>query len=361
VTTRPLTIFAVIVSCCLPAGPAQGTGQRPNGPSATAAQARSQAQAAAREVAAIDDRLQVAQQRYVEAVRHIGETATGQVLATEASDLAQLQARQAVDRTGATARALYQGSGSLGLLSSLLGASNVTDLGSRMRVVRRVLQATDESAQRAQLTSAAAVAEVSAAQARAHESVITAEQVAQRAAEVDSLLGQAQERLDSLSAQATQLAEAEAARAAAAKAATAVRAGRVSAPAHVRAQLPPSDYFALYHAAATTCPGMEWTLLAAVGQVESGHGRNVGPSSAGAIGPMQFMPRTFAAYAVDGNHDGVLDAFNPADAIYTAAHYLCANGGGNPATIRKALFAYNRANWYVDLVLGVQRQIAAGA
>ena len=66
-------------------------------------------------------------------------------------------------------------------------------------------------------------------------------------------------------------------------------------------------------------------MLAAIGQVESGHGRNTSTSSAGAMGPMQFEPATFAAYAVDGDHDGVKSIMDPADAIYTAAHYLCAN------------------------------------
>ena len=93
-------------------------------------------------------------------------------------------------------------------------------------------------------------------------------------------------------------------------------------------------------------------MLAAVGQVESGHGRNMGPSSAGAMGPMQFMPATFDHYAVDGDHDGVADIMDPADAIYTAAAYLCANGGGNgPAGLHTALFHYNHAEWYVQLVL----------
>jgi membrane-bound lytic murein transglycosylase B len=127
----------------------------------------------------------------------------------------------------------------------------------------------------------------------------------------------------------------------------------------VQAQLPPEAYAALYRAAARTCPGMPWTLLAAVGQVESGHGRNNGPSSAGAVGPMQFMPRTFAAYAVDGDGDGVASPWSPPDAVFTAARYLCVNGGGSPATVRQALFAYNRAQWYVDLVLAVQARIDA--
>jgi membrane-bound lytic murein transglycosylase B len=74
---------------------------------------------------------------------------------------------------------------------------------------------------------------------------------------------------------------------------------------------------------------------------------------------MQFMPRTFARYAVDGDGDGVASPWSPADAVFTAARYLCVNGGGSPATVRQALFAYNRAQWYVDLVLAVQAQIAA--
>ena len=46
------------------------------------------------------------------------------------------------------------------------------------------------------------------------------------------------------------------------------------------------------------------------------------------MGPMQFLPSTFAHYAVDGDHDGLLDIMSPGDAIFTAARYLCANGGG---------------------------------
>jgi membrane-bound lytic murein transglycosylase B len=105
---------------------------------------------------------------------------------------------------------------------------------------------------------------------------------------------------------------------------------------------------------------MPWTLLAAVGQVESGHGRNNGPSSSGAVGPMQFRPATFASYAVDGNHDHRLDPWNPADSIFTAAHFLCDNGGGSTDGLQRALLHYNNAQWYVDLVLAVQQKIAAG-
>jgi membrane-bound lytic murein transglycosylase B len=123
----------------------------------------------------------------------------------------------------------------------------------------------------------------------------------------------------------------------------------------------PAELARAYRDAAPTCPGMDWTLLAAVGQVESGHGRNNGPSSAGAIGPMQFMPATFAAYGVDGDRDGTKDAWDPQDAVFTAARYLCAGGAGTgPDGVRRALFTYNHAQWYVDLVLSAQKAIIAG-
>ncbi|MFZ0161192.1 MAG: lytic transglycosylase domain-containing protein, partial [Kineosporiaceae bacterium] len=119
-------------------------------------------------------------------------------------------------------------------------------------------------------------------------------------------------------------------------------------------------YQRAYQQAAGSCPGLRWTLLAAVGQVESGHGRNSGPSSAGAVGPMQFMPATFARYGIDGDHDGKADAWNYADAIPTAARYLCASGlDATPAGVQQALLAYNHAQWYVDLVLSTERAIVA--
>ncbi|MEO3784543.1 lytic transglycosylase domain-containing protein [Actinocorallia sp. B10E7] len=111
------------------------------------------------------------------------------------------------------------------------------------------------------------------------------------------------------------------------------------------------SYFDLYKKAATTCPGLSWTVLAAIGQVESGHGRDVGPSSAGALGPMQFMPATWKSYGVDGDGDGRADIMNPFDAIPAAARYLCAAGAQRD--LYKAVYAYNHADWYVQKVLSL--------
>jgi hypothetical protein len=113
----------------------------------------------------------------------------------------------------------------------------------------------------------------------------------------------------------------------------------------------------LYHDAAATCPGLPWPVLAAVGKIESDHGRSTasgvrsGENSAGAGGPLQFLAGTWAAYGVDADGDGRADRYNPADAVYGAARYLCANGAGNPSTLRAALYAYNHAGWYVAAVL----------
>jgi hypothetical protein len=111
--------------------------------------------------------------------------------------------------------------------------------------------------------------------------------------------------------------------------------------------IPPS-YLRLYQETGSSV-GLDWSVLAAIGYVESGHGRNVGPSAAGALGPMQFLPSTWAVYGVDGNGDGRRSTMDPEDAIPGAARLLSANGA--PASWERALFAYNHADWYVRQVL----------
>ena len=95
--------------------------------------------------------------------------------------------------------------------------------------------------------------------------------------------------------------------------------------------------------------GVRWEVLAAINEIETDYGRNLNVSSAGALGWMQFMPATWEAYGVDANRDGLKDPFNPVDAIFAAARYLRAAGA--ETDIRKAIFAYNHADWYVDSVL----------
>ena len=119
----------------------------------------------------------------------------------------------------------------------------------------------------------------------------------------------------------------------------------------------PSTYRELYIDSARYCPGLSWTVLAAIGQVESGHGRNLGPSSAGALGPMQFLPSTWAAYGIDGDGDGRADIMSPYDAVPSAAAYLCRFGANRgPDGLYDAIFAYNHADWYVRKVLAIAAQ-----
>jgi hypothetical protein len=95
--------------------------------------------------------------------------------------------------------------------------------------------------------------------------------------------------------------------------------------------------------------GVRWEVLAAINEVETDYGRNLNVSTAGALGWMQFMPATWKQYGVDANGDKKKDPYNPVDAIFAAARYLKAAGADED--LRRAIFAYNHADWYVDMVL----------
>ncbi|GHH62420.1 C40 family peptidase [Lentzea cavernae] len=122
----------------------------------------------------------------------------------------------------------------------------------------------------------------------------------------------------------------------------------------------PGDYLALYRAAVSVCPGLDWSILAAIGKIESDHGRSTLPgvaggteNYAGARGPMQFLQATFdgvvARHQLPQGGQKPPSPWNKHDAIHAAAHYLCDSGAQQD--IRKAIWAYNHADWYVDDVL----------
>lgn len=337
---------------------------------AGAAPARAEtADEAAAQVAALSGQVQALQTQaagalaaYRQALSGVDQAVTASVQAERASAASARAAAAARTTLDDRVRALYMAGGPAGLMSSLLGAGGLSDLTSRVATVQSVIDDSRAQAARQQQTAAAGQATAQAAQERAYGQIATVRDVAAAAARVSDLLAREQRLLAAARQHAASLRAAEAA--AAALAAQQAQVAAITAGAGAQAQVLPASpgYLALYHAAATTCPGLSWAVLAAIGQVESGHGRNPGVSSAGAMGPMQFLPSTFAAYGVAVGHRGPADIMNPADAIYSAARYLCANGAGTgPAGLRSAIFAYNHADRYVQLVLGLAARYAAGS
>ena len=105
--------------------------------------------------------------------------------------------------------------------------------------------------------------------------------------------------------------------------------------------------------------GVPWQVLAAINKIETNFGRNMGPSSAGAVGWMQFMPDTWLRWGTDGSGDGIADPWDPEDGVFSAARYLAAAGAHTD--IQRAIFAYNHAQWYVDDVLELAALFGGGA
>jgi hypothetical protein len=145
--------------------------------------------------------------------------------------------------------------------------------------------------------------------------------------------------------------------------------------------------------------GIDWSLLAGIGRIESNHGRYggavlspegasapkilgppldggqfafIGDSDGGlwdgdttydrAMGPMQFIPTTWRSYAVDADGNGTTDPFNINDAALAAANYLCTAGGDltTQAGQIRAVLAYNHSDEYVAEVLALARAYASG-
>ena len=150
-------------------------------------------------------------------------------------------------------------------------------------------------------------------------------------------------------------------------------------PASTAAATIPAAYLADYQKAAAEY-GIPWTVLAGIGEIESGQGRSAAPgvhsgaNPAGAAGPMQFGVGGLAGntwggapvhpasehtggYGIDGDHDGIVNVYDPGDAIPSAAAFLKANGAPG---LQAALFAYNHSDGYVTDVLDQAARYAAG-
>jgi hypothetical protein len=120
----------------------------------------------------------------------------------------------------------------------------------------------------------------------------------------------------------------------------------------------PGNYLKLYVEAGKKY-GIDWSILAGIGSVETNHGRLDAPGVTSGqnfhgccAGPMQFHNDygsgggTWGEYGVDGNKDGKKDIYDPRDAIPSAGNYMRASGGAD--NVDKAIFAYNHASWYVS-------------
>lgn len=145
--------------------------------------------------------------------------------------------------------------------------------------------------------------------------------------------------------------------------------------------------------------GLGWNTLAAIGSIESDHGRHGGAVLGGdgvsvpairgpaldghgvaaitdtdggawdgdavwdrAVGPLQFIPDTWQRWGADGNGDGIADPNQIDDAALAAARYLCASGAMvSPERWRAAVFSYNHLDAYVDDVAHVANRYAGAS
>ncbi len=107
----------------------------------------------------------------------------------------------------------------------------------------------------------------------------------------------------------------------------------------------PLDTLLSYYQQAESDSGIEWEVLAAINLVETGMGRIVGPSTANAQGPMQFLPTTWDEPGI-GNGNDIYDAYH---SIQAAARYLVRRGGLDD--IHKGLWGYNNSDAYGRAVM----------
>ena len=322
-------------------------------------EARARADSATARVAELQARVDQARREYQTALDSLSGAVTREIAADQNAQAAALAALVADRDRAAAVRALEQSGGSLAIFDSALGTGSPSEFVARWQLSTDVVSMLSSTSDIQRAAADRSVHLANHAEERTGTSMVVVADVQQAYTQLDALLQEQEDILATLDAEARQLAEAERIQQQieAERAAAAAAASHASTEATVAGI--PQSFLALYRAAAATCPGLPWPVLAAIGQVESGHGSNTGPSSSGAMGPMQFLPSTFAAYAVDGDGNGTADIWNPADAIFSAANYLCANGAGvGPRALYTAIWHYNHADWYVQMVMEVAGGIA---
>jgi peptidoglycan hydrolase CwlO-like protein len=268
------------------------------------------------------------------------------------------------------ARAAYKGGELEGLsfvLDGLLGSTGSPVVIADPRVAeillegRQSLEAYRESERILQNTSRQISQKKQDYEEALQQERVEAEELRRREAELEESVARISSDRARMEARLQELRAAERARILEKRAATSVGEGsrgyelRIAAEEIVAEPVEPiskKEYTKLYRESAKKYGfGEDWYVLAAVGKIESNHGENMGPSSAGAMGPMQFLPSTWETAGIDGDGDGVTNIMDPRDAIPSAAHYL--EMGGAPQDWYRALFTYNHVDWYVIKVLGV--------
>src|SRR3954469_22176850 len=142
-----------------------------------------------------------------------------------------------------------------------------------------------------------------------------------------------------------------------------------AAPSGAAERAVPAHYLSLYRLAGRGS-GVPWTVLAAIGSIETDHGRSRAPGVRSGLnrhgccaGPMQFNtrdgpPSTWQRYGVDANHDGTTDIYDPEDAIPSAAAYLSELARRAHGNLSEAILGYNHFPAYVRDVLARARGYA---
>jgi hypothetical protein len=319
--------------------------------------AQVQARTIAAQITAMQPSVDAALAAYDTALDGVAQSVSDSVAARNVYERLESEAVAASQQAAARVIALYEAGGPIGLDAAAL--SGGTEAPSDLPYLAAVIERDSRESASATRVANAAEQRMNVAAADIGSKLSDADVVDQKVGALQELLAQQQQLLDEASAKAKSLADLQAAALQLAQSRAAAAAAQAAAVSSASPDAIPPLYRQLFQAAAPYCPGLPWQVLAAIGQVETHYGSGAMVSSAGALGPMQFEPGTFAEYAVDGDGDGIANIEDPADAIYTAAHLLCVDGAGKGgASLYTAIWDYNHADWYVQLVLSLAAKIS---